>query len=401
METNDKIYASSLKGFCSVGVCWQMLHDLSSQLSEWHGRDIAHGHVDLKHIMVQGRNFILEEEKSATTTYPEQDIWNLAAAAFELMMGSPVFNGAGEGAQQKSTPIPSLPQPEAEELNKLITKCLNYQQKERPTAREIMDIASDNLKTLSQKEREPRTYILINSTESLAKTDRQWPEKMLSSLARNLVVFLLLMLTLPAFSQVSMDKQAETVTQKLLDAALLLRNGDVNDWNTAQDELEKRLSQFTLMNELQDRSNDCPLISSQVKTFGVNRIVMALKKGQRVQMSGQELLDGADVRFSYSLFEKAIKKGCTSTYSLSGRYGKQVFLVVPHSSRQAYTTELILENGSTITPAGKDADGVTYYLIDTAEGPKQGENIHLKITNKDSDNNASFVIINHNYRDKK
>lgn len=401
MENKDNISAATLKGFCSVGACWQMLYDLASQLAEMHGRDIAHGHVDLRHITVQGRHFILEEEKSPATACPEQDIWNLAAAAFELMMGSPVFNGAGECAQQDSTPIPSLPQPEAEELNKLIIKCLNHQKEKRPNAKEIMDIASDNLKAFSKKERVPRMQALVKSTESQDKTDRQWPEKMLASLGRNIIVLLLLMMTIPAFSQVSLDKQAETVTQKLLDAVLLLRNGDVNSWNTAQDELEKRLSQFTLMNELQDRSNDCPLVSSQVKTFGVNRIVMGLKKGQRVQMSGPELLDGADVRFNYSLFEKAIKKGCTATYSLSGRNGKQVFLIVPHSSRQVYTTELIREDGSQITPSGKDANGVTYYLIDTDDGPKAGENLYLKITNKDSDNNASFVVINHNYRDKK
>lgn len=401
MEITDDITTAALKGFCSTNVCWQMLHDISAQLAEMHEHNLIHGHIDLKHITVLGHHFYLKEEKNPIHSCREEDIWSLAAATFELMMGSPVFNGGGEAAQHENTPIPSLPQPEAGELNKLITKCLNHQKKERPSAKEIMDIASENLKISSSKKREARAHSIIKSSENQTKTDLQWPEKMISSIVKHSIVLLLLLMNLNVFSQIPMDGQSEMVTQKLLDAVLLLRNKDIDNWNTAQDEFGKYLSQITLMNELQDRNNDCPLVNSQVKTFGVNRIVTGLKKGQRVQTSGQELLDGSDVRFSYSLFEKAIKKGCTANYSLSDRYGKQVFLIVPHSAHQAYNTELIREDGTKIVPSGKDANGITYYLIDADKGPHEGEELYLRITNNDKENNASFVIINHNYRDKK
>lgn len=94
-----------------------------------------------------------------------------------------------------------------------------------------------------------------------------------------------------------------------------------------------------------------------------------------------------------------IKKGRTATYKMSGRDGRQVFLIVPQNAKQSYSVELLRQDGTVIPAGGKDARGVTYYIIDTQDGPKPGETLTLKITNGDPDNNASFVIINHNYRD--
>jgi hypothetical protein len=108
-------------------------------------------------------------------------------------------------------------------------------------------------------------------------------------------------------------------------------------------------------------------------------------------------LSGDNPHFEYSLFEKGIKKGATATYTLSGRSGQQCFVIVPYSAGQAYSTELRIGSGTALRP-DKDENGVTYYVISSKAGPKPGENITLKITNKDSRSNASFVVINHNYR---
>ena len=216
-------------------------------------------------------------------------------------------------------------------------------------------------------------------------------------------ILILLMITLPhfvSFGQITLNEQEEIVTSKLLNAVLVLRHGDTIAWKTAYNELAKQQSQFTLMNELKDERNDCSLGTDNVKSFGVNRIVADLKMGLRVQNTGQELLDGSDTRFKYSLFEKGIKKGCTSTYTLKGRSGKQVFLIVPFAADQPYTSELRKSDGTLIAPSGKDAEGITYYFVDTKTGPTLGETLMLKISNKDLKNNASFVIINHNYRNK-
>lgn len=358
--------------------------------------------MDLKHVAVEEFRFTLLEGAGSSNATPESDVWNLAASALELMLGSPIFNGAGESSQTGRTPIPSLPQPEAEPLNRLLQRCLDSRKAERPTAAEVKAAAQEAVAVVGGQTRRPRVHTAAKVQENLDKIDRQWPDRMVNALRKTVVLLVLLTSSFAfSFAQVTMDPNDEAVTQKLLDVALKLRNRDSRSWNTAQDELEKRLAQFTLMNELQDRENDCPLVSNQVKTFGVNRIVSELKRGRRVQNTGRELLDGADVRFSYSIYEKGVKMGRTATYTMSGRAGKQVFVVVPYAANQPYSVELVKADGTTIQPTGKDSKGVTYFLVDTDKGPAPGETLTLKLTNKDSKNNASFVIINHNYRDRK
>ena len=399
----DTIYASSLKGFCSIPLCWQFIREISEQLETVHASGRVHGRVDLGHVVIEGDHFVLEKEDSFKEQTTESDIWSLAASAFELMIGSPIFNGEGENSQNENTPIPSLPQPEAESLNRLLHSCLSIQKVQRPTAAEIRSAATDALARVGHQERQPRVHAIAHTQEQLDSIDRQWPEKMVTGALRGVAVLLVLLFS-TAFSSLQAQVKlnaGEEVTQDLLDAVLLLRHSDARSWNKAQDELEKWLPKFTLMNELQDQENDCLLINSQVKSFGVNRIVSELKRGNRVQNSGRELLDGADVRFNYSLFEKGVKMGRTATYTMSGRSGKQVFLVVPFASVQPYTVELVKADGTVIPPYGKDANGITYFEVDQAGGPAPGETLTLKITNKDASHNASFVIINHNYRDKK
>lgn len=397
MET---ILASSLKGYCSLPLCWRYLSDVSGQLAALHGDGKTHGSVDLKHVAVEGRAFVLTDGGTSKAT-PAGDVWRLAASVFELMLGTPILNGAGESSQTARTPLPSLPQTGTDSLNDLLHRCLQHNPAERPTAAEVHAVAQEAVESIGQPKRAPRIHTSAQAQEALEKADRQWPERMMSGATRLTALFLLLLttiLTVPA--QIPWAKpEDEQTTQKLLDAVLLLRKGDARSWNTAQDELEKRISQFTLMNELRDDANDCPLVNEQMRTFGVNRIVSELKRGRRVQNTGHELLDGADVRFNYSLYEKGIKKGRTATYKMSGRDGRQVFLIVPQNAKQPYSVELLRQDGTVIPVGGKDARGITYYIVETQDGPKPGETLTLKITNGDPDHNASFVIINHNYRD--
>ncbi len=398
----DKIYASSLKGFCSIPLCWRYLQEVAAQIETAHANGKAHGSVDLSHVAIEGDRFALVENDGSADADLASDIWSLAASSFELMVGSPIFNGAGESSQNDNTPIPSLPQPEAESLNQLLHRCLAVRKSERPTAVEIKAAATDALAGFSQQERKPRVHAAAHTQEHLDNFDRQWPDRIVAMVRRSLVILAMFFFATFSYAQTQVKlHEGEDVTQDLLNSVLLLRHSDSKSWDKAQDGLEKWLSKFTLMNELQDRENDCLLVGSQVKSFGVNRIVSELKRGRRVQNTGRELLDGADVRFNYSLFEKGVKMGSTSTYTMSGRSGKQVFLVVPYASSQPYSVELVKADGTVIPPYGKDTNGVTYFEVDSSNGPAPGETLTLKITNKDSKQNASFVIINHNYRDRK
>lgn len=395
----DNIHASSLKGYCSLPLCWRYLSDVSRQLAALHENGKTHGSVDLKHVTVEGRAFVLTDGGTPKAS-PASDMWQLAASAFELMLGTPILNGAGETSQTPRTPLPALPQTGAEPLNDLLHRCLQHNPAERPTAAEIHTLAQEAFEHYGEPKRAPRIHTSAQAQETLEKADRQWPERMMSGAAR-LTALLLLLLTgiLTAPAQIPWkDATQEQTTQKMLDAALMLRRGDVQSWNKAQDELEKCISMITLMDELEDDDNDCPLVSGQMRTFGVNRIVSELKRGNRVQNTGRELLDGADARFSYSIYEKGVKKGKTATYTMSGRDGQQVFLIVPQNPKLPYSVVLSRQDGTVIPVGGKDARGVTYYQISTEDGPRPGETLTLKITNDDKENNASFIIINHNYR---
>lgn len=397
--TTDNLFACDLKGFCSIRLCWQFFYDVANTLEIIHASGKSHGAVDLNHVKIEGEHFGLMEgtNDSAMTS----DIWSLAASAMELVLGSPIFNGEGESSQKPNTPIPTLPYPNTDQLNMLLHSCLDTDIHRRPSAAEIKRIAKEELEKIPSSGRKLRVLPSVKAQGSLEKTDLQWPERMVAGVAHSILI--LLMITLPnlvSFGQTTLDEHEEIVTSKLLNAVLVLRQGDTIAWKTAYDELAKQQSQFTLMNELKDERNDCSLVTENVQSFGVNRIVADLKMGMRVQNTGQELLDGSDTRFKYSLFEKGIKKGCTSTYTLKGRLGKQVFLIVPFAADQPYISELRKSDGTLIAPSGKDTDGITYYFVNTETGPSFGETLMLKISNKDLKNNASFVIINHNYRNK-
>lgn len=420
MNNISEISAFTLKGLCPISLCWRFLRDVSAQLEPIHKSGRAHGNVSLRHIVVREDKFLLMSHEAVGGVMPESDIWQLAASAFELLLGVPLFNGAGESSQKKDTPIPVIPYPEAEDLNELLHRCLNCRKSDRPSVSEIKKEADGMVKTIEGKKRMPRQNPIVKETQSFSKIDRQWPERMQSGVARGTLVVLLIALSTSAlFSQVSSKTIVENVSErlvvgnvserlvvddeevilKLLNATLMLRHSDENHWNQAKDELEKRITQFTLMNELQDHANDCPLVSSRVKTFGVNRIVTELKKGSRVQNTGRELLDGADSRFHYSIYEKAVRCGRTATYKLSGRYGRQVFLIVPFDPAQVFSAELVKEDGTVIPFTGKDENGVLYFRTDANE-PREGEMLTLKITNGDNKADAAFVVINHNYRNR-
>lgn len=393
MERENKIYASSIRGYCSVETCWQFIYDISSQMEILHAQGKSFGEIDLKYIEVNGVQFRHVGEPCACCDV-YGDTWKLAAAAYELLLGIPVLNGLGERSQTAQTPLPSLSGSDAEPLNRLLHGCMNYKKTERPKAGDIKSIACEELKTFAKPSRKPRVYSNENNTVQPGKYDKSWPESMIA-----LLVSLLLLVTGSVQAQDYINARDEENTMKLLNAALLLRNSDEKHWNEAQNELAKRLGIFTMMDELKDYAHDCALIDKNVKSFGVNRMIKELKAGKRVQNTGKGLLDGSDSRFNYSMYEKGIKKGCTSSYLLSGRSGRQVFVIVPYTSGQEYTTVLKIEGGEEYTPYYNAADGVTYYCIDTDKGPAAGEKLKFEISNT-GNGNASFVIINHNYRNR-
>ena len=399
MSDTDKIYATSLKGYCSVKVCWQFLYDVADQLAVLHADNKCHGSVSLKHVRVEGTHFRLCSETQGGNQ--ASDIWNLAASVMELYLGSPILNGAGEKAQHRYTPIPILSQDGTAALNSLLHSCLNYNTDERPRANHVRDIAKAEVERLANVGRAPRVHTITSEPEMLEKYDKQWPESMIDGIRKVVSVILFgLLAVVPAAAQSVLDNLADSETAKLRDAVLLLRSNSRKNWDKAQNVLSSRINAITLMDELKDASNDCVLVGSQVQSLGVNRMINELKRGRRVQNTGKDLLDGADPRFKYSIYEKGVKKGRTATYTMTGRSGEQVFLIVPYKSTQNYSVTLRIGESRLVQPLQKDKDGITYFHISKSDGPRQQEKLYLRISNKEQSENASFVVINHNYRNR-
>ena len=401
MRSQDMIYASGIKGYCPTYVCWQYLHDISAQLVENDERD-KYEAIALNNVRINGKNFCLIE-KSCLKDIGYDDVRQLATSAFELILGIPMFNGIGEKNQTEKTPIPLLPGKEMETLNDLIHRCVRKDTSKCPTMSEIFRIASEELKKVGEISRKCRIY--TSNTQSLHNDDydKKWPEHIMN-FKQWLICLSLLIIggSSQIYSQTILNEDEEKYTLKLTDAVLKLRNNTQQSWDAAQYELSTLLRVFTMMDELQDVNNDCALIKKNVKSFGLNRMIKNLKESKNVvQNTGKGLLDGSDSRFNYSIYEKGVKKGCTATYrNLTGRHGMQVFIVIPYSANQPYKVELYQHDGDAYEPVRKDNNGITYYLIDTENGPSEGDSLILKIENMDTENNRSFVIINHNYRNK-
>lgn len=402
MRSKDIIYASDIKGYCPTYVCWQYLHDISAQLVGNDKRD-KYEAIALNNVRIQGNNFCLIEKGCSRTISYDDDVRQLAASAFELVLGTPMFNGIGEKIQTEKTPIPLLPGKEMDALNELIHRCVRKDSSKCPTMSEILRIASEELKKAGVTSRKCRIYTSNAQCLHDDDYDNKWPEHIMN-LKQWLVCLLLLVIggSSQIYSQTVLDEDEEKYTLKLVDASLTLRNNTQQSWDAVQYELSTLLRVFTMMDELQDVNNDCALIDKNVKSLGLNRMIKNLKESKNVvQNTGKGLLDGADSRFNYSIYEKGIKKGRTATYrNLTGRNGKQAFVIIPYSANQPYKTELYRHNGDIYEPMHKDNNGITYYSIDTEDGPSEGESLILKIENMDTENNRSFVIINHNYRNK-
>lgn len=399
MAEHKHIYASSLRGYCSEEMCWRFLHDLADALDALHARGAYYGRIDLRRIIVDGQHFLLPQDGKGDCA--AADIWSLAAAAMELMLGSPILNGKGETAMKENTPVPILSNRECSAMNALLQRCLAYDKAARPAAAEVRAIAYNEVQRFAMKKREARQLFVGTKAEESDDIDKKWPESMVDTMKSTILILVLAFFTcLPAVSQTSLETRGENETAKLLSAVLMLRNASGEQWNEAQELFAKYANLVTLMDELKDRENDCLLVKKNVNHFGVNRIINAVKRGRRVQNSGKELLDGADARFKYSIYEKGVKKGCTAAYEMTKRSGKQVFVIVPYNAMQKYETVLYVDGGAVYEPAMRDKNGVTYYYIDVETGPCDSDVLKLEIANKDNDTNASFVIINHNYRNK-
>ena len=197
----------SVAGYMGERMIWQLIADISAALNALH--EVGYGHFDVKpsNILWNG-NFMLtdfgacrsiDSHCPAETAFdassyrfdaPElnhntqlsSDIWSLGATVFYLYMGSHVFNGLGGRVQQARTPLPymrkSLPV-----LSELVMRCLAFNAKERPMAKEIIHLANHELERL---ETSPRVRHRKHSEPQVVyeHVSSYWPDDMIESIKK-------------------------------------------------------------------------------------------------------------------------------------------------------------------------------------------------------------------------
>ena len=190
----------------SVKMIWKLIADVSSALTDIHGKGYGHFDVKPSNILWDGEKFMLsdfgacmnlrdvkpEESASDGSSYrfdaPElgrqqssaSDIWSLGATVFYLYMGCHVFNGLGGKAQHKDSPLPfmrkSLP-----ELSKLVQRCLDLNPEARPTAKDINEIAKKEMKKLADSAPK-RSQRHIAADGTVTKVKEFWSDQMIETI---------------------------------------------------------------------------------------------------------------------------------------------------------------------------------------------------------------------------
>jgi len=148
---------------------------------------------------------------------------------------------------------------------------------------------------------------------------------------------------------------------------------------------------WTPMDELTiDRNVECK-VSERVPGFRLNSALTNAENKERYQTTTGNHLNGADIRYNYSLFEKTLKAGKTAAFSLQGRWGEQVLIIIPFNTKTKIRAKALGgDKDFTIAPSGNGSLKLTGAVV-------KGKPLALKITN-DSGENISYVIINYNSR---
>lgn len=180
--------------------------------------------------------------------------------------------------------------------------------------------------------------------------------------------------------------------QKMMTLVRSLRSGGEKAFRDGAETMAADKA-WTPMNELRaaDASAECRA-SDRVIGFRLNKMLASAEQSRRFETGTGNMLNGENPQFKYSLYERAVKAGCTVSYTLRKRSGEQCFVVMPYDALKGAGLEVSVSSGKTQFPMSEAKDAYVF----SGRVP-QGGTVTLTVTNKSS-KPRSFVILNHNSR---
>lgn len=139
-----------------------------------------------------------------------------------------------------------------------------------------------------------------------------------------------------------------------------------------------------------DRNVECKA-SERVPGFRLNSALTNAENKERYQSTTGNHLNGADIRYNYSLFEKTLKAGKTASFALPQRWGEQVIIIIPFNPQSKI--EASANGGGKDLKATSGGNG----SLKLTGSVVKGKPLNLTVTNK-SGENISYVILNYNSR---
>lgn len=383
-----------IAGYTTPRTVWKMMADLTSG---WQPGRLSH--ATPKDISIEGDRFqvMTTDGKQSTAfaapeTFGQQakdgqeaaEAWTLGALVFYVLMGMHVFEGKGGLTQTASTVVPRIGSqhcPPA--MSQIVYRCLSFDPAARPSLSEVHQTA---VEALAQKPQAPKRLVTAAGTTYKTSLVSFWPEEMVTAV----ILFFLMLLPMGASAQASTsDEEVVALVQRCIDMRL----------QSNLTKVQRQLSndyQWTMMDEIDiDREGECTTKDS-VATFGINALGFRISKYHGgVVNAGGRFNNGQDARYNYSFIEITVKKGRSVSYDITGREGYQLFAIVPYHQDAAYEVSAKKGSSNFGTTEGRQDNGVQFLTLN--ERVNRNDTFTLTIKNN-SDQNQSFVIINHNTR---
>lgn len=182
----------------------------------------------------------------------------------------------------------------------------------------------------------------------------------------------------------------------LIDVVKTLRASNEAAFNNAMKVLEKD-TKWTPMDETGSVRDGVECKASEnVPRFKLNKILSRVNGNRKYVSTHGDMVNGEDTRYDYSLYERSLKSGAEVKYSLKGREGRQVFVIVPFDSNARFSAKV--ESGGKTVSGKLNPDGTVVVAWDK-DLPTRNTEFVLSVKNE-TKSSQSMVIINHNTRVK-